>query len=283
MCHNSSPPPIARRLLGRLAKLLQSSTIQTTADTEPGMEPDGQGHMEPVHLSDDHSSDPYQKPHLADEMELDTEPDIEDLGSADETTSKRRHVLRLAETYRNNRPRTMRISTNSGSQEAAIVRRTPTARVTITLGRALSPVILLSSSAAWYSCPLGVPSITSHIRSSSPPGDPPTRGPVCVQQVSNSRRNMVTGMEGEILGVAKTLMLQYTLLIHPLPNLIALTSEVHSIWSRAQDEIADAGNIEPSLKSIKVVSLMLPDNRSCTNYGKYVKNTLPGGCSLCII
>jgi len=64
----------------------------------------------------------------------------------------------------------------------------------------------------------------------------------------------VTGVEGEILGVAKDLMLQYTLYVNPLPHPVALTSDVHSVWSRAQDEIADAGNIEPSLKSIDIVS-----------------------------
>jgi hypothetical protein len=273
---NSSPPPIARRLLGRPAKRLRSSTIQTTAYTEPEMEPDGQGHMEPVRLSDD-SCDEYQMSHLADETEPDTEPDIEDLGSADERTSRRRRGPRLAETHGNNRPRTVRISTNSGSQEAAIVPPTPAARVTITPGRAFSPATFPSSSVARYSSPLGVPSSTSGIRSSSPPA------PVCVQQVSNSRRNTVTGVEGEILGVAKTLMLHYTLLVHPLPNPVALTSEVHSIWSRAQDEIADAGNIEPSPKSIKVVSQMAPNNGSCTNYERYVENTLQCGRSLCII
>jgi len=56
---NSSPPPIARGLLARPAKRVQSSTIQTTAYTEPEIEADGQGHMEPVCLSDD-SSDVYQ-------------------------------------------------------------------------------------------------------------------------------------------------------------------------------------------------------------------------------
>jgi len=61
-------------------------------------------------------------------------------------------------------------------------------------------------------------------------------------------------MEGEILGVVKDLMLQYTLYVNPLPHLVALTSEVHRVWSRAQDEIADAGNIEPSSKSINIVS-----------------------------
>ena len=69
----------------------------------------------------------------------------------------------------------------------------------------------------------------------------------------------MTGVEGEILDVAKTLMLYYTLLVHPLPNPVALTSEVHSIWSRAQDKITDAGNIEPSPKCIKVVSQISPD------------------------
>jgi len=62
---NSSPPPIARGLLGRPAKRLRSSTIQPTAYTEPEMEADGQGHMEPVRLSDD-SSDEYQMSHPGD-------------------------------------------------------------------------------------------------------------------------------------------------------------------------------------------------------------------------
>jgi len=49
----------------------------------------------------------------------------------------------------------------------------------------------------------------------------------------------VTGVEGEILGVAKDLMLQYTLYVNPLRNPLALTSEVHSLCSRGQDQIAD--------------------------------------------
>jgi len=64
----------------------------------------------------------------------------------------------------------------------------------------------------------------------------------------------VTGVEGEILGVAKDLMIQYSPYVNPLPNPVPLTSEVHSVWSRAQDEIADAGCIEPSSKSIDIVS-----------------------------
>ena len=185
---NSSPPPIARRLLGQPAKRLRSSTIQTTAYTEPETEPDGQGHMEPVHLSDD-SSDEYQMLHLANETEPDTEPDLEDLGSADERTSRRRRGPRLAQTPGgNNRPRTVRISTNNGSQKAAIVPRTPAARMTITPGRAFSLATFPSSSILLYSSPVGVPSTMTGIRSSRPPE------PVCVQQVTNSRRNTVTGV-----------------------------------------------------------------------------------------
>jgi len=251
---NSSPPPIARLLLARLAKRLWSSTIQTTAYTEPEMEADGQGHIEPIHLSND-SSDEYQMSHPGDETEPDTEPEGANLGGADETTPRRRRGPRLMEIHGNNRPRTVRISTNSGSQEAAIVLQTRAAPVTITPGRPLSPATFPSSSVAPYSSPLGAPSTTtSGIRSSSPPGEPSTRGTVSVRHVINSRRNTVTGVEGEILGIAKDLMLQYTLYGNPLPNPVALTSEVHSGWSRAQDEIADAGNIEPSSKSIAIVS-----------------------------
>ena len=64
----------------------------------------------------------------------------------------------------------------------------------------------------------------------------------------------MTDVEAEILGVAKDLILQYTLHVNPLQNPIALTSDVHSVRSRAQDEIADAGNIEASSKSIDIVS-----------------------------
>ena len=119
--------------------------------------------MEPVRLSDD-STDEYQMLHLADETEPDTEPDIEDLGSADERTSRRRRGPRLADTPGgNNRLRTVRILTNSGSQEAAIVARTPAACVTITPGRAFSPATFPSSSVARYSSPVGVPSTTTGI------------------------------------------------------------------------------------------------------------------------
>jgi len=210
--------------------------------------------MEPVRLSDD-SSDEYQMSHPGDETKPDTEPEGANLGGADEPTPRRCRRPRFVETHGNNRPSTVRISTNSGSQEAAIVPQTPATGVTITPGRPLSPATFPSSSVARYSSPLGVTSTTtSGIRSSSPPGELSTRGTVSVRHVINSRRNTVTGVEGDILGVAKDLMLQYTLSVNTRPNPVDLRSKVHSVWSRAEDEIADARNIEPSSKSIDLVS-----------------------------
>jgi len=209
----SSPPPIVRWLQVRPAKLLWSSTIQTTAYTEPEIEADRQGDREPVRLSDD-SSDEYLMSHPGDETEPDTKPEGVNVGGADETTRRTPRRPRLVETHGNNRPRSVRISTNSGSQEAAIVPRTPVARVTITPRRPLSPATFPSSSVARYASPLGAPSTTtSGIRSSRPPGEPSTRGTVSVRPVINSRRTTVTGVEGEIHGVAKDLMLQYTLML----------------------------------------------------------------------
>jgi len=193
--------------------------------------------------------------HLGDETEPDTELEGANPRGADEITPRRRRGPRLVETHGNNRTRTVPISTNSGSQDAAIVPRMPAARVNITPCRPLSPATFPSSSVERYSCPLGVPSTTmSGIRSSSPPGEPSTTGTVSVRHVINSPRNTVTGVEGEIPGVAKDLMLHYTLYVNPLPNPVALTSEVHSVYSRAQDEIADAGNIYPLSKRIDIVS-----------------------------
>lgn len=253
LSNNNSSPPIVG-CLQRPPKRPRRSTIQTNSYNEPEQEPDGQGHMEAFGLRDD-SSDEYQASQHGDETEPDTEPDVEDLDSGDDTPSGRRRGSQPAERQGSSRARTVRISTTSGSQEAALVRRTPSARVSIIPGRNYTPPTFLSSSVGRYSSPLGIPSSTSGVRSSSPPqGETSTPRSGRVWQGTNSRRNTVTGVEGEIVGVAKTLMIRYTLFVDPLPNAVALTSEVHSIWSRAQDEIADAGNIEPSEKSLYLVS-----------------------------
>jgi len=54
-------------------------------------------------------------------------------------------------------------------------------------------------------------------------------------------------------------MIQYTLLVEPLADVAVLTSAVYSLWSHAQDEIADAGNIEPSEKGLDLVSALRRD------------------------
>jgi hypothetical protein len=251
---NQNSSPIAG-CLQRPPKRPRRSTIQTNTYNEPEPEPDGQGHMEAVQLCDD-SSDEYQASQHGDETEPDTEPDVEDLGSGDDTPSGRRRGSQAAEGQGSSRARAVRISTTSGSQEAALVRRTSSARVSIIPGRTYMPPTFMSSSVGRYSSPPGIPSSTSGVRSSSPPqGEPSTPRSGRVWHGTNSRRNTATGVEGEIVGVGKTLMLRYTLFVDPLANPVALTSEVHSIWSRAQDEFADAGNVEPSEKSLYLVSL----------------------------
>ena len=59
---------------------------------EPGTEPDGQEHLETLHLSDD-SSDAHPNPGDTDEPESDTKPDTEGLDIEEDTASARRHGL----------------------------------------------------------------------------------------------------------------------------------------------------------------------------------------------
>jgi hypothetical protein len=62
------------------------------------------------------------------------------------------------------------------------------------------------------------------------------------------------GLERAILEHAKTLILRYTLFEQPLPNVVALTAQVHKVWDAAVANIADAENIEPSEQCISLVS-----------------------------
>ena len=244
-----SPGPNETSVLARQHKRPRRSTIQTRAYIEPGTEPDGQEHLETVHLSDD-SSDAYQNPGDADETESDTEPDTEALDIEEDTASARRHGSQAGQ-QGNSGPMTVRISTTSGSQEVSLVRRTPVARGRIIRGRAYSPPMFPSSSTGRYSPPLATHSTTTPGgRNASPLSEPgtPIGSPI------DSRRNTVTGAEGAILGKAMSLMLGYTLFDDPLPNAVALTSRVYTVWSKAQDAISDAGYTDPSEESLKLVS-----------------------------
>ena len=253
---NSSPPPIGGVSRRRPSKRPRRSTIQTIEDSEPETEPDGQGHIEAVPLSDD-SSDEYQVSCQGDETILDTEPDIEELDSADGTPSGQRRESQVAERQGSNRLRTVQISTTSGSQEAALLRRTPVGCVRITPGRAFTPPPMFPLSiVGLYSSSLALASDTaSGIRSFTPPlVDPSTPLPGRVPRGIYSRRNTVTGIEGEIVGVGKDLMIRYALFEEQLADLAALRPVVDRVWSHAQDENVDTGNIEPCEKALDIVS-----------------------------
>jgi len=65
---------------------------------------------------------------------------------------------------------------------------------------------------------------------------------------------MATGAEASVIVQAKTLILWYTLFVNPLPAPAVLMFEVHCVWLKALEDISHAGNIEPSVAGIKIVS-----------------------------
>ena len=218
---------------------------------EPETEPDGQAHLETVHLSDD-SRDESKNPDDPKETDLETELDRETLDIAEGAASRRRDLPKAA----NNRQTTVPISTTSGSQEVALVNRTPAAHRRIIRGRPYSPPTFPSSSVGQSSSPLDIRSaIASGVRSSSPVGESDTlrHG---IWPAIESRRNAVTGPVRAILERAITLMLRCTRFDDTLENAVTLSSQVYLLWDKALDEILDAGGIEPSEKSVKEVSLL---------------------------
>jgi len=222
--------------------------------TDIEMEPDAQVPTETVRLSDD-SSDEYDDSRGSDQTESDTEPDAEDDNIPDATGAGLCHRSRTADKQTNNRVSTVRVSTTSGLQEAALVRRTPAARGRITLGRAYTPPVLPSSSVARYSSPLATNSATtSGVRSSSPAGESSTPHSEDIWPGTQSLRNTARGVEAAVVTRAKAPILWYTLFVDPLPGPITLTSEVHGAWLKGLDYIADAGNMEASEENIKIVS-----------------------------
>ena len=104
---------------------------------------------------------------------------------------------------------------------------------------------------------MGIRSATaSALRSSSPVGDPdkPRHG---IWPAIELRQIMVTGPECAILEWAMTLMLRCTHFDDPLPNAVTLTLQVYILWGKALDELSDAGNIKPSVESVKQVVILL--------------------------
>ena len=185
--------PNKKSVPSRPPKCPRRTTIQIGELIEPETEPDGQAHLETVRLSNN-SSDEYQNPDHPEDTDSETELDSETLDIAEGVASRWRDQPQAADT----RWTTVQISTTSGSQEVALVNRTPAAHRGIIRGRPYSPQTFLSSSVGQYSSPLGIRSATaSAVRSSSPVGDPdtPRHG---IWRAIESRRNTVTGPEWAI-------------------------------------------------------------------------------------
>ena len=175
----------------------------------------------------------------------------------DDTESGSHHRSRTADRRQANTwVSTMRVSTTSGSQGAVQVGRTQAARSRIIRGGAYNPPAFTSSSVPLFSSPLATHSATtSGVRSSSPPSHPNNQQHKHhIRLDTNSRRNTAVGAEAAVIVRAKTLLQWYTLFVNPLPAPAVLMSEVHRAWLKALDDISNAGNIEPSVASIKIVS-----------------------------
>jgi len=239
-----SPGPGETGVLASPPKCPRRTTIQTRANIEPEGASIGQGHLETVHLSDDRS-DEYQNPCNADETGSETEIAVDASNISEGTTSGRRHRSQASRRRGKGQRPLVRISTTSGSQHVPLVSLTQANRRRTIRGRAYSPPTFPSSSVV-YSSPLATHSgTTSGGRSSSPVGELGILRPGRPRPATDSRRNTVTGAVGTILGQALVLMLRYTLFDNPLPNPVALTSQIYTVWGKALETISDAGNIEP--------------------------------------
>jgi len=138
----------------------------------------------------------------------------------------------------NTRVLTVGVSTTTGSQSAAPVMRTPAAPRRIIQGSASTPTTFKSFSVPPYSSPLATRSVTtSGVRSPSGPGDPRMSQHEHIWAGNNSPRNIATGGEPAVITRVKTLLLQYTLLVDPLPAPATLMFEVHSSWLKALNNI----------------------------------------------
>jgi len=62
------------------------------------------------------------------------------------------------------------------------------------------------------------------------------------------------GAEEAVVGLAKGLILLYTLFDEPLRARVALTTQLNRVWLQAHNHISNTGNIEASEESVKLVS-----------------------------
>jgi len=87
---SKSPSLGKTRVLARAPKRPRSRIIQTRLGIKPEMQPDGQGHFEPLHFSDD-SHDEYQNSCNADENGLETEVNVDASDISEGPTSRQHH------------------------------------------------------------------------------------------------------------------------------------------------------------------------------------------------
>ena len=260
-------PPRATGVLERPLKSPRRRTIQSTTYNDVETEPDAQPPTETVRLSDT-SRDEYQNSRRSEKTESDTEPDMEDNDILEAIGAGLRNQSRTADRQTNNHISTVRVSTTSGLQEVAIVRRTAAARGHVVPGRVYTPQVLLSSSVARYLFPLATNGVTtSGERSYCPARASSTLHNEHILLNTPSRRNTATGVEAAVITRAKALILWYTLFVDPLSGPVTLTSQVHRAWLEALDHIFDTGDMEASEESIKIVighrytGMMLPRRR----------------------
>jgi len=84
------------------------------------------------------------------------------------------------------------------------------------------------------------------------------RGHEHIWPETSSQRNTALEAAGALVARAKGLILVYTLSDEPLPEPLVLTTQVHSVWLQALNHVSDAGNIEASQESVKLVSRHQP-------------------------
>ena len=81
---------------------------------------------------------------------------------------------------------------------------------------------------------------------------PGETGTGCPAGAGVGRKNLVTGLERQLLDVARELVLDYTLFRHPFPSAPDLTAVIHQAWVDSQEW--HEFSIEPSEESLTNVS-----------------------------
>jgi len=112
-------------------------------------------------------------------------------------------------------------------------------------GRAYTLPTILSSCVTYWSLLATHSSTTSGVRSLSLVGEQGIHRLELSSPPTDSRPNTVTRAEATILDQVMALILSYTLVDNPLPNLVAFTSQIYRVWGKWLDRISDAVNVKP--------------------------------------